>query len=129
MNVIFVAIGGALGAVARFLSFEVIMKMARFSNFANFPLATIFVNILGSLLAGILYYFIIKNFNDFDPRLKNLLMFGFLGAFTTFSAFSIDVMRLMQSGNVTIALSYIFLSVFFCILAVFLGFYLMKVIF
>lgn len=129
MNILFVAIGGALGAVARFLSYEAIMKFARVSNFAHFPSATMFVNVLGSLLAGILYYFIIKNFNEFDPRYKNLLMFGFLGAFTTFSAFSIDFMRLFQAGHLTMAFSYAFLSVFFCILAVFLGFYLAKVIF
>lgn len=129
MNIIFVAIGGALGAVARFLSYEVMMKMVRVSNFAHFPAATIFVNVVGSLLAGILYYFIIKNFNSFDPRMKNLLMFGFLGAFTTFSAFSIDFMRLFQAGHLTMAISYVFLTVFFCILAVFLGFYMAKVIF
>ncbi len=129
MNIILVAIGGAFGAVARFLSHEAIMKMMRVSNFAHFPAATMFVNVLGSLMAGILYYFIVKNFNEFDPRYKNLLMFGFLGAFTTFSAFSIDFLRLFQAGHLAMAVSYVFLSVFFCILAVFLGFYLAKVIF
>ena len=51
MNILFVAIGGALGAVARFLSYEMMMKFARVSNFAHFPSATMFVNVLGSLLA------------------------------------------------------------------------------
>ena len=102
------------------------MKFVKASNYAAFPFATIFVNILGSFLAGILYYFVIKNFDSFNVEYRNFLMFGFLGAFTTFSAFSLDFFRLFQAGSYGLAISYVVLSVVLAILAVFLGYYLMK---
>ncbi len=129
LNTLLIAFGGALGAAARHLSFEMVIKLTKMTNFAYIPVATIFVNVLGSLLAGIFYYFMIKHFDGFDMRYKNFFMFGFLGAFTTFSAFSIDFLRLFQSGNYGIALAYAIASVILAILAVFLGFYLMKVLF
>lgn len=128
-NILFIALGGALGAVARYCSYDMMMKLIRASNYSHFPFATIFVNVLGSFLAGALYYFMIKNFDSFDVRYKNFLMFGFLGAFTTFSAFSLDFMRLFTAGNYGVAFTYVFSSIFFSILAVFLGYYVMKAAF
>ena len=125
-NILFIAFGGALGAVTRYCSYEFMMKFAKASNYAAFPFATIFVNILGSFLAGILYYFVIKNFDSFNVEYRNFLMFGFLGAFTTFSAFSLDFFRLFQAGSYGMAISYVVLSVVLAVLAVFLGYYLMK---
>ena len=130
MNLILVAIGGALGSMARYLAGETINNLIKLSAiFTKFPLATFFVNVSGSLLAGILYYFLVKNFDNFDPRLKNFLLAGFLGGFTTFSAFSLDFFRLAQAGQYLQAFSYAFASVLFSILAVFFGFYLTKLIF
>ena len=130
MNLFLIAIGGALGAVSRYLSCEYITFSFRAQNLAaNFPLATFFVNVVGSLLAGILYYFVIKNFDNFDPRLKNFLFAGFLGGFTTFSAFSLDFFRLTTAGQYPQAFLYAFSSVIFSFLAIFFGFYLTKIIF
>ena len=127
MNLLLIAIGGGLGSVARFLSFELINKSLVAAS--KFPLASFFVNVFGSLLAGVLYYFIIRNFNDFDPRLKNFLMMGFLGGFTTFSTFSVDFFRLTSAGQNLQAFTYAIASVTLAILALFFGFYLSKIIF
>ncbi len=131
INIFFIAIGGACGAVLRYLSSEMILKLISRSNvaLASFPWPTFFVNIVGSLFAGILYYFIIKNFNSFDIRLKNFLLVGLLGGFTTFSAFSLDFFRLTTAGQFSQAFIYIFSSVLLSILAIFFGFYLTKLIF
>jgi CrcB protein len=129
MDVVLIALGGAIGAVLRFFSFEFFTKFLRASNFAHFPVATLFVNVLGSMLAGVLYYFVIRNFSEFDVRLRHFLMTGILGGFTTFSAFSLDFFRLFNAGQISSALIYALSSVFLSILAIFFGFYLMKVIF
>ncbi len=131
MNIILVAIGGALGSVARYLSIEMVIKLIKFNDsaLAKFPWATFFVNVLGSLIAGILYFFVIKNFDNFDLRLKSFLLFGFLGGFTTFSAFSLDFFRLATAGQYWQALLYALSSVTISILALFFGFYSTKLIF
>jgi CrcB protein len=92
----------------------------------KFPFATLLVNVIGSFLAGILYFFIIKNFNEFSSNLKNFLLIGFLGGYTTFSAFSLDLFRLIQANQNFQALIYAILSVLISLIAIFLGFYLMK---
>jgi CrcB protein len=131
MNLILIAIGGALGSIARYLSSEMMIKIAAKSQFfpASFPLGTFFVNIFGSALAGVCYFFVIKNFSNFDLRLKNFLFAGFLGGFTTFSAFSLDFFRLIEAAQIQQALIYALSSVLLSILAVFFGFYFCKLIF
>jgi CrcB protein len=132
MNLVLIAIGGATGSVARYIFSEIIIYLFPVRNFTNaifkiFPWQTFFVNVLGSLLAGVLYYFIIRYFDDFNPRIKSLLLVGFLGGFTTFSAFSLDFFRLFTSGNYGVAFIYALSSITFSILALFLGFYLIKI--
>lgn len=129
MEILFIAIGGAVGSVLRFFTVESVLKIIKSSGYAIFPFQTLSVNVVGSLLAGIFYYIMIKNFDNFDPRLKQIFLYGFLGAFTTFSAFSLDILRLFNSGQYNIAILYAFASVILSILAVFFGFYLMKIIF
>jgi fluoride exporter len=140
MEIILIALGGALGSVFRHLSYVYSNYLVKnnANNFLtkivnsfppSFPFATFFVNILGSILAGFIYYLVIKNFENFNPLLKNFLFFGFLGGFTTFSAFSLDFFRLFSAGQIWLAISYALLSVILAILAVFFGFYLAKIIF
>jgi len=129
MNLLLIAIGGGLGSVVRYLSSEAIVKLSKSLQFAcNFPWGTFFVNVVGSMLAGVIYYFAIKNFNNFDPRLKNFMMVGFLGGFTTFSAFSLDFFRLTTAGQYLQAFAYVSLSVVLAISALFFGFYATKLI-
>lgn len=128
LNLVLIAIGGGLGSVSRYLVSGLLTNLIRFSG-ASFPWATFSVNVLGSLFAGVLYFFVIKNFDSFDPKLKNFLLVGFLGGFTTFSAFSLDFFRLVSAGQYPQAFLYVFSSVLIAILALFFGFYSAKLIF
>lgn len=127
-NILLIALGSALGGVLRFLNYQFFNFLAKNNSLISnkFPFATLSVNVIGSLLAGILYFFIIKNFENFSPLLKNFLMIGFLGGFTTFSAFSLDFFRLIQANQISYGIIYAISSVFISLIAVFLGFYLMK---
>ena len=89
-----VALGGALGAMARH---GVNLWMALASR-TNFPYATLSVNAAGSLVAGILFVLYTQAYPD-NAGLRLFGAVGFLGAFTTFSAFSVDTMLLLGAGN------------------------------
>ena len=121
MNFLLIAIGGACGSALRHLIQISIIA-------GKFPLGTFLVNVLGSMLAGAAYYFVIKYFDTIDPRLKNFIFAGFLGGFTTFSAFSLDFFRLFSAGNYSQAFLYALATVTLSILALFFGFYLTKLI-
>ena len=111
-----VALGGALGAMGRFAitgyAFPILEN--------RFPLGTLIVNVLGSLLMGILYVTIIEK-GILPAEWRNFAMAGLLGAFTTFSTFSLDALNLWQNGHATLAASYVLLSVALCLLAVAIG--------
>ena len=130
-NILLVGFGGAIGSILRYLTTEVLTKSCKIltSSIGKFPVGAFAVNIIGSLVAGILYFFIIKNFEDFSPQLKNFLLVGILGGFTTFSAFTLDFFRLFTSGNHIQALIYATSSVILAILMLFFGFYSTKFIF
>ncbi len=127
MTLIFIAIGGASGSVARYL-FGLFLETGKFLvKFpVKFPLATFTVNVVGSMLAGFAYFFVIKYFDVIDPRFKNFLFVGFFGGFTTFSAFSLDFFRLFTAENYLQAFVYVAASVVLSLLAIFFGFYLAK---
>jgi len=124
-NLFLVAIGGALGAMCRYLFTEMVILSLQ----SNFPTGTMLVNIIGSFLMGILH-FLFTNYLDSIPlQFRLLLATGILGGFTTFSAFSLDIFRLINAGQINIAFAYIISSIAFSILAIFFGFYLAKWIF
>lgn len=110
-----VGVGGALGAMARY---TIALSLPVSSN--SFPAATFVVNVVGSLLMGIFYVLIVEK-AVIDPGLRPLVMVGFLGAFTTFSTFSIETLHLVQQGSVPLALTYVILSFLVCLLAVLVG--------
>ena len=116
MEVIAIMLGGAFGALSRFavsqLAVQVIGK--------GFPYGTLIINVLGSLLMGFFsVYFLSKT--NLDPVLRMALLVGFLGAFTTFSTFSLDTLLLLESGAVTKGLLNIALNVCLSLLAVWVG--------
>ena len=119
--ILIVAIGGAIGAVARFQSGY------WFSRFAGdeFPYNTVFVNILGSLLMGLLFEFF-NNKLDTSIEWRAFLLIGIVGAFTTFSSFALDVSLLTERGQYVSAFCYILISVALSIGALFSGLALMK---
>ena len=116
-----VASGGALGAILRYL-------LTNFSKllFVSSIYGTISVNILGSFLIG---YFITSNFgNNLSQNfIKFFLIIGLLGSFTTFSAFSYEVLDLINSKKYFTSFTYIFISIFICILSAYLGTLLNKI--
>lgn len=120
-SILLVIIGSAVGGAARYaLSIYVQAK-----NNLNFPIATFIVNVLGCLAIGIVYSITARNDQSF-PAIKLLLVTGFCGGFTTFSAFAFENLELFKTGQYLTALIYIILSVVLGILAVFLGAYLFK---
>ena len=105
-----VAVGGALGAVSRY-SFGLV-ALALIGN--RFPWATLGVNVVGSFLIGLAAVFIGDRIVD-GELWRPLIIVGFLGAFTTFSAFSLDTLLLLQQGNYNTALAYMLGSVALCL--------------
>jgi len=110
-----VALGGALGAMARYA-----ISVALVREHIKFPVATLTANVLGCLIMGVCYVIIVEK-GLIPQAWRHTLMIGFLGAFTTFSTFSLESLHLLQSGHWQIALLYVGLSMVFCIFAVFLG--------
>ncbi|WP_284164970.1 fluoride efflux transporter CrcB [Frigidibacter sp. SD6-1] len=109
-----VALGGALGASARYLTGVAALRLIG----TGFPWATLFVNVAGSFLMGVLVIW----FGHRDlTRLAPLLMTGLLGGFTTFSAFSLDAVSLWQGGDTTGATFYVGASVALSLAALFVG--------
>lgn len=113
MNWIAVAVGGALGAIARYAVSTWIFQVSSH----KFPYATLTVNVLGSFLMGILFVVIIER-SALPVEMRSLWMIGFLGAFTTFSTFSLDALGLWQNGHLFMALLYVLATVVLCLLAI-----------
>lgn len=117
MNQVFaIAIGGALGAVMRFWVSTWTYRMLG----QGFPWGTLMVNVSGSLAMGFVYVLLVERLS-LGPEWRAVLMIGFLGAFTTFSTFSVEALNLVQAGTVVRAVLYVLASVFFCVLAAWLG--------
>ncbi len=120
-TLLFIAIGGAFGAIMRFLSQATVYEL--FGR--TFPLGTLFVNVTGSFLMGLFSIFLVEKFNlSADWHLAILV--GVLGSFTTFSTFSIETLVLFEQGDLLKAMTNILVSVVLCITAVWAGAYLAK---
>jgi fluoride exporter len=114
-----VAVGGAIGAVARFGTTEAFHRLLG----PGFPYGTAFVNISGSFLMGLLFVFLdARGLTHHAP----LLLAGLLGGFTTFSAFSLEAFRLWETGGTVLAAVYVLGSVALSIMALALGIVTMR---
>jgi fluoride exporter len=113
-----VALGSILGAVARFL--VSVLSVSQFGD--GFPWGTLFVNVTGSFAIG--FYAALTGPDGrlfVSVRQRLFVMVGFCGGYTTFSAFSLETLRLVQSGKVQTAFVYLFVSAFTWIASVWLG--------
>ena len=121
MKYLFILIGGAMGALCRALISETIEKV----QFLFFPVGTIAVNIFGCFILGILLSIMGPKYEE---GYKPLILIGFLGSFTTFSAFSKETFQLMEQGNWLIVAGYVGFTVLGCLLATWLGIHITKAI-
>ena len=110
-----IALGGAIGAVLRF---GVYAAAGRWLGL-GFPFGTLAVNVLGSAAMGVLAAVLLERAGA--PRLAPLLMTGLLGGFTTFSAFSLDAMLLIERGEALRAVAYVLGSVGLSVLGLWAG--------
>ncbi|SDR38915.1 fluoride efflux transporter CrcB [Pseudovibrio sp. Tun.PSC04-5.I4] len=120
-HLILVAIGGGVGAVCRHL---ISMAGLRLLG-SGFPWGTVAVNILGSLFMGIFIEVLAQRLNG-SSELRYLIATGFLGGFTTFSTFSLDVAVLWERGELVTAAAYVLMSLILSVSALFIGLYLTR---
>lgn len=117
-----VAIGGAIGATLRYGSGLLIVRLAG----GAYPMGTLFVNIVGSLLMGaIASHFMLRGGSD---TVRLFLMTGLLGGFTTFSAFSLETMQLWERGEGGVAILYVAAKLMLCLAAVVAGAKLVRIL-
>lgn len=116
LKLVMIAAGGALGAVLRFAASNGVHQL--FGR--DFPYGTLSVNVIGSFLIGILYILMAERFNV-NPEIRAFVLIGLLGAFTTFSTFSLETFNLIEAGELIKALANIALSVLVCLFATWIG--------
>lgn len=121
MILLYVALGGALGAVSRYA----VGNFAAQQLGAGFPYGTLSVNILGSFVIGVLWVWLAQQ-QWGNPAYKQFLIVGFLGAFTTFSSFSLDSILLLQQERIMAFAGYVGVSVLGCLAATLAGIWVTK---
>ncbi|MCL1065543.1 fluoride efflux transporter CrcB [Shewanella olleyana] len=115
-NIMFVALGGSIGAVFRYVISILMLQLFG----SSFPFGTLLVNILGSFLMGIVYAIGLET-SHLSPEIKAMVGVGLLGALTTFSTFSNETLLLMQEGLFVKAILNVLLNVILCIFMVYVG--------
>jgi CrcB protein len=115
MVYLLVVLGGGTGALLRYLSTQFVNSIFK----TQFSFGTIFVNCIGALLIGFLINFF--DFNILNTKWKLLLITGFLGGYTTFSAYSLETVQYFMNGNIKYAVINILMNNVLCILFVLLG--------
>jgi CrcB protein len=121
-QIILVGVGGGVGSIFRYLTSLLVNK---YFHPVHFPLATFVVNIAGCFLIGLLIGLSVR-YELFDKELNLLLVTGFCGGYTTFSAFSLENLRLLETQNYYLFFAYVIGSILVGLLAVWLGFLLTK---
>jgi CrcB protein len=105
VELVWVGIGGGIGAIARYAMGKGITERAN----SLFPYGTFTVNLLGAFLIGVLFALLVER-GVGHPHLRLLLITGFLGGFTTFSAYTIEAITLIEAGSWNTALLYVVAS-------------------
>lgn len=117
-----VALGGAIGASARH---GLGLLMLRFFG-TGFPVGTLLANVIGGLLMGLLMGWLVRETPDGAQTIRLFAGVGVLGGFTTFSAFSLEAMRMLEAKTYGVFFGYVGASVILSIAAVALGLFIMR---
>ncbi|MFY9180531.1 MAG: fluoride efflux transporter CrcB [Venatoribacter sp.] len=122
MNLLWIALGGSLGALSRFWLSGTIASLAstHLPERAHFPFGTFSVNVIGSFIIGMLWFWLVQQ-NLGAQHYRFLLITGFLGAFTTFSSFSLESILLLQQERWLSFALYAGGSLLTCLVATVLG--------
>lgn len=123
-DLLIVGIGGGIGSIVRLLSQRGVQRMLDLS----FPLGTFLINITGSFIIGVVYA-LSERGNFLTPEIRLFLTVGFCGGFTTFSTFSYDNFNMISEKLWQYLLINVGGSIFFGILAVYLGIAVVRLIF
>jgi fluoride exporter len=127
MTVLAVAAGGAIGAAGRYALTGWVERLLSVWLGGGMPYGTLAVNVIGSFLLGVLVEVLALSLSV-SPELRGLLVVGVLGGFTTFSAFSLDTVLLLERGEVGRAALYVLLSVGLSVGGLFAGLRLMRLV-
>ena len=122
-DIVLVAVGGSIGAVGRWAVSGLVHRVAG----AGFPWGTLAVNVVGSLLMGFILGLALES-EVVPPALRLTLTAGFLGAFTTFSTFSYETMRLFEDGAVRLGVANVLVSVVLGLAAAWGGVWLSRLV-
>lgn len=117
MTIIYITLGGGIGAAMRYYA---MVLSSRWWGM-DFPYGTLLVNILGSLLMGVLAGVLARTLPEHQHEMRAFIGVGILGGFTTFSAFSLDAWLLLEQGKYAAGIGYITASVVFAIAALISG--------
>lgn len=112
-----VGAGGALGAMSRYGLSVLVGRLWPMS----FPLATLLINIIGSLAMGLVVGLMARLLPTWQNEARLFVAVGILGGFTTFSSFSLDAIVLIERGEMVQATAYVLLSVVLCLIGLYLG--------
>ncbi len=109
-----VGLGGFIGSIARYL-----IGLIPINETNIFPINTFMINVIGSIVIGLIAFYLTKN-NSYNDNIILFLKVGVCGGFTTFSTFALETGDLIKSGNTEIAFMYVLLSVIVGVCAIFL---------
>lgn len=121
-----VAIGGAIGAVLRHQTGRLMTHWLGAKTVTAFPWATLTVNVVGSLAMGLLAGWIARHGSGGGEQMRLLLGVGLLGGFTTFSSFSLEMMLLIERGQIAPAMTYALVSVLAGLAGLYIGLIVMR---
>lgn len=122
-HLLFIAMGGSLGAITRYILSKNIQNL--FNHI--YPLGTLFVNATGSFLIGFLFFFFENIIISND--IKSFLTIGFLGAYTTFSTYSLETINFIRDGEIKVGLMNMIVSNIVCMTMVVAGMICSRLIF
>ncbi|MFN7120222.1 MAG: fluoride efflux transporter CrcB [Saprospiraceae bacterium] len=114
MNYLLVFLGGGVGSLCRFGISQLLQRSA-----FNFPWATLLANALSCIVFGVVAELLLRG--SINPQYRFLLLTGFCGGFSTFSTFTNETWLLLYNGQIFLALANILLSLFVCLICLYLG--------